>query len=85
MYDDKSSRNTMSYKLFDIPLIDSTITKASQPVDYNYLLLTNFQQLKNLLKLVKPQELTAKRNFLVSNLQYASKKEKETNVRNMLV
>ena len=70
----------MLYKLFDIPLIDPTITNASQPVDYNYLLLTNFQQLKDLLKLVKPQELAAKRTFLVSNLQYAAKKEKQTNL-----
>ena len=75
----------MSYKLFDISPIDPTITNASQPVDYNYLLVTNFQQLKDLLKLVKPQDLAANRIFLVSNLQYASKKEKETNVRNMLV
>ena len=70
----------MSYKLFDISPIDPTITNASQPVDYNYLLVTNFQQLKNPLKLVKPQELAAKRTFLVSNLQYAAKNEKQTNL-----
>ena len=73
-----SSRNTMSYKLLDISLIDPTITNASQPVDYNYLLVTNFQQLKNPLKLEKPQELAAKRTFLVSNLQYAAKKKKKS-------